>query len=126
MKWVSKVTASLFQLSVNHVLSFCWWKQELVNVQEKNAILHARLETMLNEVADSVNIDQTQAKLVELNKQKDALQVEVDQIQQRIDEWIENYKKENDGQEPAESDRYVIFVSHGILSGVLDFDAFQH
>ena len=88
--------------------------------------MHARLETMLNEVADSVNIDQTQAKLVELNKQKDALQVEVDQIQQRIDEWIENCKKENDGQEPAESDRYVIFVSHGTLSGVLDFDAFQH
>ena len=79
-------------------------------MQEKNAILHARLETMLNEVADSVNIDQTQAKLVELNGQKDALQVEVDQIQQKIDEWIENYKKENDGQEPTESDRYDICV----------------
>ena len=79
-------------------------------MQEKNAILHARLETMLNEVADSVNIDQTQAKLVELNGQKDALQVEVDQIQQKIDEWIENYKKENDGQEPTGSDRYDICV----------------
>ena len=77
-------------------------------MQEKNAILHARLETMLNEVADSVNIDQTQTKLVELNGQKDALQVELNQILQKIDEWIENYKQKNDGQEPTESDRYDI------------------
>ncbi|XP_057300384.1 early endosome antigen 1-like [Hydractinia symbiolongicarpus] len=79
-------------------------KMELINLQERNKILHRRLETMLNEVTDSVNIDNTQTKLSELQERKTVLQTEADEINKKIEEWKENYRSENNGEEPSDGD----------------------
>lgn len=59
---------------------------------------------MLNEVTDSVNIDNTQTKLSELQERKAVLQTEADDINKKIEEWKENYRSENNGEEPSDDD----------------------
>ena len=78
--------------------------QELINVQEKNNILHKRLETMLNEVMDSVNTDETIDKLSGLNNKKDEINNEVDSLEKEAEEWRQTFIEEN-GREPSEEDR---------------------
>uniref|UniRef100_A0A7M5X8X7 Kinesin motor domain-containing protein n=1 Tax=Clytia hemisphaerica TaxID=252671 RepID=A0A7M5X8X7_9CNID len=77
---------------------------EVINVQEKNNILHKRLETMLNEVMDSVNTDETADKLSELNTRKESLTTDIEKLEKEIKEWEESFKEEH-GREPKEDDR---------------------
>ena len=82
-------------------------EQEVINVQEKNSILHKRLETMLNEVMDSVNTDHIAQKLAELKEQKDGLTTDVERLEKEIADWEAAFREEN-GREPTDEDRFVI------------------
>ena len=74
-------------------------------VKEKNHILHKRLETMLNEVIDTVNTDQTAARLAELTTRKDTLQNDMDVLEKEIKEWEDTFREANDGKDPTEDKR---------------------
>lgn len=92
-------------VSCNASLYVCMYVyQELINLQEKNAILHKRLETMLNEVMDSVDNDQLLVKLSELKEKKSGLQDEIDEEEKEIEKWREDFISEM-GREPTEDDR---------------------
>ena len=54
---------------------------DLLKAQERNRMLHNRLETMLNEISDSVDIDEIQGKL-QVNEISDS--VHIDEIQGKL------------------------------------------
>merc|ERR1712168_1771489 len=77
---------------------------ELLKAQEKNRILHGRLETMLNEVADSVDIDEIQGKLQLLVEAETESDLMVKELTDQIKEWEELYMLEHDGLLPGEEE----------------------
>lgn len=74
-------------------------------MKQKNKTLHQRLETTLNSVVDSVDIDETSAKLAAAEDEKSNLQKEIEELNQAIAEWKEKFRAEHDGQEPSNDDR---------------------
>ena len=77
----------------------------MISSQEKNSVLHKRLETMLNEVMDTVNTDHIAARLTELKQRKDTLSDESDTLEKEIKEWEDGFKEANEGREPTEDER---------------------
>lgn len=78
-------------------------------MQEKNRVLHARLETLLNKVvgSDSVNVEAVQGKLGDLESEKEASEQKIEENNAKIDAWKSEFREKNDGHEPGENDRYV-------------------
>ena len=60
---------------------------------------------MLNEVIDTVNTDQTAARLAELTTRKDTLQNDMDVLEKEIKEWEDTFREANDGKDPTEDKR---------------------
>ena len=96
----------LTKLNSSKHFPFFYSPKELITAQEKTNVLHKRLETMLNEVMDSVNTDQTAARLAELNARKDALTTDMDQLEKEIKEWEDSFREANEGRDPTDDERY--------------------
>ena len=96
----------------------------MINVQEKNGILHKRLETMLNEVMDSVNTDKTADKLSELNTRKEGLTTDIEQLEKEIKEWEDAFREEH-GREPTDEDRYGLTHSTFTLFSTVSYKVFS-